>query len=106
MKDGFVEVRTPISVEHYKQLNALAKLHQTTVGALVGELTRRTLTPTRIGRPTNYTPALGERIWDGRWMHRSWKDIAAEEGINVRTAQNYFTRYEAEQVAKTKGRPA
>ncbi|MEN0084022.1 MAG: hypothetical protein AAGC66_04560 [Leifsonia sp.] len=103
---GFVEVRTPISVEHYKRLHQLAQLHDTTVGALIGELTRRALTPKPTGRPSCYSVELGERIWDGRWMHRSWKDIAAEEQINERTARSYFERYEAEQRPLTGGRAA
>lgn len=106
MNDGFVEVRTPISVEHYKLLNALAKEHQTTVGALVGELTRRALSPAKIGRPTKYTPALGERIYDSRWMHRTWEQIAEEEHIAPETAKKYHARYVAEHEATTGGRAA
>lgn len=103
---GFVEVRTPIAVEHYKRLYQLAQLHGTTVGALVGELARRALTPKPTGRPSRYSTELGERIWDGRWMHRSWNDIAAEEGVNVRTAKNYHARYEAEHRPLAGGRAA
>lgn len=93
---AFVEVHTPIAVEHYKRLYRLAELHGTTVGALVGELTRRALTPKKTGRPTKYTPELGERIWDARWMHRAWEQIAEEEHIAPETAKKYHARYEAE----------
>ncbi|UAJ80174.1 hypothetical protein IT072_03760 [Leifsonia sp. ZF2019] len=93
MTEGFVDVHTAITVEHYKRLHQLATLHDTTVGALVAELTRRALTPKRIGRPTKYTPALGERIWDDRWMHRTWEQIAEEEHIAVETAKKYHARY-------------
>jgi hypothetical protein len=106
MNDGFVEVLTPISVEHYKRLNALAKEYQTTVGALVGELARRSLNPKKTGRPTKYTPALGERVYDARWMHRTWEQIAEGEHIAPETAKKYHARYVAEQNPTTGGRAA
>jgi Mn-dependent DtxR family transcriptional regulator len=93
---GFVEVRATVSVEHYKLLARIAKEHDTTVGALVGELTKRSLTHAKKGRPTKYTRDLAERIHESRWMHRTWEQIGVEVGVSPETAKKYHARYEAE----------
>lgn len=93
---GFVEVRASISLEHYKLLDRIAKEHNTTVGALVGELTKRSLTRRKMGRPTKYTTDLGERIYESRWMYRTWEQISVEVGLSPETAKKYHARYVAE----------
>lgn len=93
---GYIDIHTSISTEEYKRLHQLAKDHGTTVGALVAEITHRALTPKRRGRQSTYTPELGEQIWESRWMHRSWAQIAAEVDLSVATVRNHHARYEAE----------
>lgn len=96
---GYVEVRTTISTDEYKKLHQIAEVHDTTIGALISELTHRALNPKRPGRRSSYTTELGERIWESRWMHRSWAQIAEQEHINVETVKKYHARYEAERIS-------
>lgn len=103
MTEFDVEVRTMIPASRFKQLQTLATQHHTTVGALIGELARRAMTPkpapTR-GRPSRYTPEIGERILESRTFHRSYSEIAAEEHISIQTAQRYAQRAQADARAK------
>lgn len=96
---SYVDVHARIRVEDYKLLNRIATAHDTTVGALVGELTRRGLAPRKSGRPSKYTPELGARILEARRLLRSWKEISQAEGLAYDTAQRYAARAADEQRA-------
>ncbi|WP_223690087.1 hypothetical protein [Leifsonia poae] len=97
MTEFDVEVRTRIPAARFKTLVAIAARHNTTVGALVAEITRRAVTgdavaPKRKGRPSKYTRHLGERILDARRFGRPYTAIGVEEHLSVETVKRYAQR--------------
>ena len=95
-----VPVRMPEQV--WGHLASLADKQGVTVGELiaatVASLVKTSTQPrqSKGGRPSKYTPELGQRILEARWFHRTYAEIAEAEGLSLSTVPRYEARAQAE----------
>lgn len=93
--DGYLPVRVNVPLEDYRRLNTEASA----AGLTVAEHILRSLTPkltappARPGRPSAYTPAVGEEITADRRFGKSWAEIGRCLGIDGHTAKDWHTKY-------------